>query len=372
MKLYYAHYNQYGYNERRNATTSLGTVSATPKPAVTVDPNKTTLPKPTNVLTHISGDRYITFGKTNFVMDVQFADNKDGAGVCIQEKGNPARNNQLFTFVKQSDDSYMIVAKHSGKALEVSNNSKANGARVQQWSWDASYDCKRWWVVDSGVGDGTVFIINKYNGLLLDLDGGRLVNGNRIHMWERGANNKNKFWTLVSPDAQQQNGSAQASNSATVAVAKRLEEIARMSGMSNGAVYKGAYASESCKGFARDVTLRLFNITLPSTKTGTANYAFNASNDLVLVAQKAGSFSADELKGLLANARPGDVVQCSKTQTNGAHSYLFLSHDGDGIRIYDANVVGANVIRYNVKVTYAEIARTRQGGVSLYTVKNYK
>ena len=179
------HYLVYGFNEGRQASSNPNT-------------NMTTIPKPANILTNISGDKCIVFGKTNYVVDVQGISQDNGGGVCIWERN--AGDNQVFQFVKQSDGSYEIIAKHSSKALEIGNNDKSHNAKVQQWDFNGLFDCKKWWIVDTFDGDGTVYIINKYSGLYLDLNDGITQNGNLVHVWEKTSGYTQK-WTIVTPFA---------------------------------------------------------------------------------------------------------------------------------------------------------------------------
>jgi hypothetical protein len=44
-------------------------------------------------------------------------------------------NNQQWIITATTDGHYRLVCKGSGKALEVSNNSLADGGNVQQWNY---------------------------------------------------------------------------------------------------------------------------------------------------------------------------------------------------------------------------------------------
>ncbi|MDR3314000.1 MAG: hypothetical protein LBS96_06040 [Oscillospiraceae bacterium] len=162
---------------------------------------------------------------------------------------------------------------------------------------------------------------------------------------------------------------------ASVAVASRLNTIANTSGYRNGTKYVG---SAQCKGFANTVFNKLFGGTLPSTENSLSSsgkayaYKVESNSNVSQVGQLNGKYTGAQLKSLMSNARPGDVLQVSKAKNSGAHTYVIIKCDSAGIYVYDANYDGNNTIRYNVKVAYDYIASIRLGGATLYTAKNYK
>ncbi|MBF9239294.1 RICIN domain-containing protein [Hymenobacter sp. BT683] len=76
---------------------------------------------------------------------------------------------------------YEISAKHSGKALEVSASSTANGGRVQQWGWVSGAN-QKWRVLD--LGGGYVRIVNLNSNKSLDIAGPSTANGALVHQWD--------------------------------------------------------------------------------------------------------------------------------------------------------------------------------------------
>ena len=159
-------------------------------------------------------------------------------------------------------------------------------------------------------------------------------------------------------------------------IMSRIIEISKT--YKNGDTWTG---SEQCKRFAKKIYSLLFGFPLPSTQNSINGnnpaFAYTSNSNLTLVGQinsKNTKVTETNVKNLLSKARSGDVIQCSKEYSSGAHTYIFLSHanDGKGIYIYDANADGKNTIRYNAYVSYDTIASVRKGGVSLYTATNYK
>lgn len=105
--------------------------------------------------------------------------------------------NQTFTLTRLSDGTYKITVDHSGKAIEVSNSDHNEGARVQQWEFLDSYNCKRWYIVDCG--GGWVKFINKESGLVLDIEGGNDRSGVRLQQWKNNDSDAQHFRLVPVP-----------------------------------------------------------------------------------------------------------------------------------------------------------------------------
>ncbi len=72
---------------------------------------------------------------------------------------------------------FKMLARHSGKALDVYQKSVANGGNIVQWTYNGGNNQK--WVVSS-VGGGYYKIINLNSGLALDVAAGSLADGGNV------------------------------------------------------------------------------------------------------------------------------------------------------------------------------------------------
>ena len=79
-----------------------------------------------------------------------------------------------------ADGTYRLVAKHSGKVLEVNGCATTDGANVQQWPWNGG-DCQRWQL--NHMGGGVYELISQNSGKALDIDGCSTVNGGDAQQW---------------------------------------------------------------------------------------------------------------------------------------------------------------------------------------------
>jgi endoglucanase len=89
---------------------------------------------------------------------------------------------------------YKIVARHSGKVLEVAGLGRNDGANVQQWGywWGES---QRWTLTH--LGNNQYTILGAQSGKALDVSGGNTGTGTNVQIWTPtgGANQK---WTITS------------------------------------------------------------------------------------------------------------------------------------------------------------------------------
>ena len=83
---------------------------------------------------------------------------------------------------------YQVIAKHSGKCLDVSAASLVNGANVQQWACNGG-DNQRWKLVS--MGDGYNELVAKHSGKCADvstaLHRGARSTGKAAPTWRTGA-----------------------------------------------------------------------------------------------------------------------------------------------------------------------------------------
>ncbi len=131
-------------------------------------------------------------------MDVYGASRDNGAAI-IQWDCHTG-DNQLWSLVSAGNDYYKLVAKHSGKCLDVYGASRDNGARLIQW------DCHG--------GDNQLFkreqagsyyrLRAKHSNRCVDVYGGQRDNGVRLIQWDCHSGD-NQLWAIQSRTMAAQN-----------------------------------------------------------------------------------------------------------------------------------------------------------------------
>ncbi|MDB6130296.1 MAG: glycoside hydrolase family 5 [Verrucomicrobiales bacterium] len=91
------------------------------------------------------------------------------------------------------DGTYKVIARHSGKALDVSANGTANGSNVQQWTYGAANN-QRWTL--TYLGNNLYKIIGVASGKSLDVSGGSTADGANVQIWD-WANVGQQKWTIT-------------------------------------------------------------------------------------------------------------------------------------------------------------------------------
>ncbi len=92
---------------------------------------------------------------------------------------------------------YVLVNRNSGKAMDVSNTSTADGAVVQQWSRHDGAN-QQWQFVDSG--SGYYRLKSKNSGKVLDVDNWTMADGGKVQQWT-DLNGTNQQFRLADSDS---------------------------------------------------------------------------------------------------------------------------------------------------------------------------
>ncbi|MCX7634494.1 MAG: RICIN domain-containing protein [Syntrophales bacterium] len=122
----------------------------------------------------------------------------DVAGVSISDGANiyqwPCHggSNQKWRLVDRGEGFYEVRAAHSGKCLDVSGPSKDNAANVHQWRCHGG-DNQLWQFIPQG--GGYYLITSKYSGKCLDVSGVSKDDGANIYQWDCHGGD-NQLWKL--------------------------------------------------------------------------------------------------------------------------------------------------------------------------------
>ena len=139
----------------------------------------------------------------------------------------------------------------------------------------------------------------------------------------------------------------------------------------DGGVYADGWddGCETCYGFIRELFRYVFSAALP-TMWSTADARFTNNDGVVVEVAHADWYSLEQLRGILASARPGDVLIA--TTGYGSHTVIVRSAaaDGSGVYAYDANwnknSAGQPLIRTNAWWSAEDMRAARPGAVTLY------
>jgi mannan endo-1,4-beta-mannosidase len=93
-----------------------------------------------------------------------------------------------------SGDIYSIIARHSGKALDVANAGTVDGTNVQQWT-NYSYSNQQWIITDASSGYYKVSPVSSTDKVL-DVSGSGTADGTNVQIWTN-YNATNQQWQFV-------------------------------------------------------------------------------------------------------------------------------------------------------------------------------
>ncbi len=145
---------------------------------------------------------------------LEVTDDSTAAGAKMQQWTNYDAANQQFKVELQSDGYYKITAKHSGFVLDVPNSSTNNGVQLQQWS-DNGTDAQRWEIIDAG--DGYYKVISKLSGLAMDVRNSSTADGAVVQQYaDNGTDAQRWSFTLVSDTGSPSTGSIYSIDAASI------------------------------------------------------------------------------------------------------------------------------------------------------------
>lgn len=114
---------------------------------------------------------------SNKALEIKSAPDITANGLQLQQNDSTAKINQLFSFRQLKGGYYQITALCSNKSLEVRNNSVRDHDTIQQNQFNG-HDCQMFILVKNQ--SGTFNIINKNSGYGFDILGGNKALGNGI------------------------------------------------------------------------------------------------------------------------------------------------------------------------------------------------
>ncbi len=124
-------------------------------------------------------------------MDVYNWSTSDGARIVQWTRGDGA--NQQWQFVDSGGGYYRLRSRHSGKVLDVSSRSTADGAQIIQWA-DGNGTNQQFRLADSD--GGYVRLIARHSNKAVEVQGASTANGaNVVQYFDWGG--ANQQWQLV-------------------------------------------------------------------------------------------------------------------------------------------------------------------------------
>jgi endoglucanase len=127
-------------------------------------------------------------------LDVNGGGTADGSNVIQWSYGGG--NNQRWTVTHLGNNQYSIIGVQSGKALEVSNWGSSNGSNVQIWTYGGGTNQK--WTVTATSGGYYRLTPTHATSMALDVNGVSTADGANVQIWTYGGGN-NQQWIFQAP-----------------------------------------------------------------------------------------------------------------------------------------------------------------------------
>ncbi len=123
------------------------------------------------------------------VINIANGEKQNEAIANINERANE-ENQKFIIEYNPEDNTYIFIAKHSNKVLDVKNANKNNATPIWQYTRNNT-DAQKWYI--NPCSNGYYNIISKLNGLYLDVKWGLNQNGQPLQTYDENGTNAQKF-----------------------------------------------------------------------------------------------------------------------------------------------------------------------------------
>lgn len=141
-------------------------------------------------VTGVGGGPYSRFVARHSGKCLDVSDNSAVNGAALLQWTCGGNLNQVYRFVDAGGGYVRIVAQHSGKCLDVSDESTADNAKVVQWRCGAGTNQQ---FLRQAQPDGSVRLVARHSGKCLDVANGSSANGTRLIQFTCGASAYQRF-----------------------------------------------------------------------------------------------------------------------------------------------------------------------------------
>lgn len=143
----------------------------------------------------------------------------------------------------------------------------------------------------------------------------------------------------------------------------------------DGAVYVDGWQDGcgTCFGFIRELARHLYGIEIPR-QWSLSRGEFTSTGELVEQYHLSEGYTVDELRSVLVNCKPGDIMIAANGNTNHGVIIRTVESDGSGVYVYDANwfkINGQPQIATNRFWAAENIQKNKPLAVSVYRYSGY-
>lgn len=252
-------------------------------------------------------------------------------------------SNQMFTILGNGDGTFRIASSNNYSLMLDTN--PTDGADAIMWAENGT-DCQNFAAEEVSAG---VYVIRLASNADVALTA---VNNDVRLSTYTGANTQK--WTLNSNQEDTQMASEKLASIMTV----------HPNGKKLGSGYSFAGARQ-CMGFGREVFYRMYGETARWSYDGSPKSSADAEKYTIVT--KSNSYSANSMRTLISQAKPGDILQMN---TPKMHTMVFVSSDDTGFTVYDANWVSSNQVSVR-HVSYGAWSGRNSSGITLLHATNY-
>lgn len=141
-------------------------------------------------VTGVGGGPYYNLVARHSGRCVDVSDNSAADGAVVLQWDCGTGLNQQWRLSDAGGGYVQVIAEHSGKCMDVSGASTADGADVNQYRCNGGTN-QQWLLQDQG--NGYYHLVARHSGKCLDVKDGSTANGTRLIQWPCGTGGNQQF-----------------------------------------------------------------------------------------------------------------------------------------------------------------------------------
>jgi sugar lactone lactonase YvrE len=138
-------------------------------------------------------------------LDVSNSNTANGAALIQWECNSPqTAQNQVFKLVPQGNSYYQLVARHSNRCVDVPGASQTQGVTLQQYDCLGAGQTNQIWQgvpIETIEGNEYVHFVAKHSGQCMEVQSSSNANGAPVGQWPCIGNQANQLWTFKSVES---------------------------------------------------------------------------------------------------------------------------------------------------------------------------
>lgn len=131
---------------------------------------------------------------SGMALDLIGGDSANGARINQWTYDYNGQNQRWLISPTENGDHFKLISSVTGKSACIAEDSNASGAQLHDWTYTGNNPSQQWDLIDAG--NGWYKIRNVRSGMMLDVNGFGTTNDTKVQQWTDNGGQSNQLWRL--------------------------------------------------------------------------------------------------------------------------------------------------------------------------------